>query len=70
MIIYSAKGRCLFSAGPKLFEAFFRFSMAAKKIDLFEETRHFYKRLMFVFTNCAKTEFSSTIILGSKMKLA
>ena len=55
-------GRCLFRAGPKLFEAFlyecvkrcaayFKFSMAAMKIALFEEVRHFCRRVMLVLTS-------------------
>jgi hypothetical protein len=43
--------------------------MAAMKTALFEETRHFWSNCMFYFTSCARTPFSSTIILGSKMKL-
>ena len=69
MIIYRAKGRCLFRAGPKLFEAFFRFSIAARNIALFEETKHFWSRIIFVFTNDANTEFSSTMRFGSNIKL-
>jgi hypothetical protein len=78
---YRTMGRCLFRAGPKLFEAFlsdknqtkreryFKFSIAAMKIALLEDVKHFYRRVMLVLTNCARTEFSSTIILGSKIKL-
>ena len=55
-------GRCLLRAGPKLFEAFlyvcvkgrvayFKFSMAAMKIALLEEVRHFCRRLMLVLTS-------------------
>ncbi len=72
--------RCLLRAGPKLFEAFlygcvnrcieyFRFSMAAMNIALFDDVRHFWRRVMLVFTSYARTEFSSTIIFGSNMKL-
>ena len=43
--------------------------MAAMKIALLEEVRHFSRRLMLVLTNWARTEFSSTIIFGSKIKL-
>jgi len=47
-----------------------RFSIAAMKIALLDETRHFCNSCMLVLTNCARTEFSSTIMLfGSKRKL-
>lgn len=48
---------------------YLRFSIAAMKMALFEEVKHFYRRVKLVLTNCARTEFSSTIIFGSKMKL-
>ena len=55
-------GRCLFRAGPKLFEAFlskcvkrsvayFKFSMAAMKIALLEEVRHFCMMVILVLTS-------------------
>ena len=49
--------------------AYFKFSMAAMKIALFEEVRHFWRRVILVLTSYARTEFSSTIIFGSNMKL-
>ena len=69
LMIYNASGRCLLRAGPKLFEAFFRFSMAERNIALFEETKHFQRSIILVLTSVASTEFSSTIMLGSKIKL-
>lgn len=48
---------------------YLRFSIAAKNIAWFEETRHFWRSCILVLTSCANTEFSSTIILGSNMKL-
>jgi hypothetical protein len=73
-------GKCLFKAGPKLFEAFLNylfkikvtytiFSIAAIKSALFEETKHFYNNIKLVLTKEAITELSSTISLGSNRTL-
>ena len=56
--------RCLFNAGPNILLALLRESMAAVKIALFEDLRHFYSNVMFCFTIIATIVLSSTISLG------
>jgi hypothetical protein len=57
--------KCLLRAGPKLSLAIFMLSMAAKNTALELDLRHFYKRMMLVFTRLATTELSSMSSLGS-----
>ena len=49
--------------------SYFKFSIAAMKMALLEETRHFWSSCTFCLTRSARTVFSSTIPFGSKYRL-